>query len=81
MQMFHCGCGNTLFFDNTRCLTCKRETGWCPHCRSIVAVNGKTGDYTCDRCKSALLKCTNYRDNKVCNRFVLMQPDGKAGVL
>jgi len=78
VRMFQCGCGSPLFFDNTCCLTCKRETGWCPTCRGIVAVNGKTSDYTCDRCKSALLKCTNYRDNKVCNRFVVMQPDGKA---
>jgi hypothetical protein len=78
MQMFECGCGSTLFFDNSRCLTCKRETGWCPHCRSIVAVNGITGSYSCDRCKSALLKCTNNRELTVCNRFVLMQPGGKA---
>jgi hypothetical protein len=78
MQMFRCGCGAILFFDNSRCLTCRRETGWCPNCRSIVAVNGTTGNYSCDRCKSALLKCTNNRELTVCNRFVLMQPGGRA---
>lgn len=78
MQVFKCGCKATLYFDNTRCLQCGREAGWCPKCKSIVAVNvGDTGKYLCERCGSALLKCTNNREHNVCNRFTLLI-NGKA---
>jgi hypothetical protein len=78
VQVFKCGCNSALYFDNTVCLQCKRETGWCPRCKTIIAVNvGSKKQYVCERCKSDLLKCTNYREHGVCNRFTPLA-DGQA---
>jgi hypothetical protein len=30
MKTFRCACGNTLYFENTRCLACGRELGLLP---------------------------------------------------
>ncbi len=38
MQIFHCQCGSTLFFENNTCLTCKRELGYLPDRQTIAAL-------------------------------------------
>ncbi len=83
MQTFKCICGNTLFFDNSSCLACGREAGFCPKCRQIVAlVPLEAGGYRCgnDPCGAALLKCTNYLQHDVCNRCVLAETGGDNGL-
>ncbi|MFC6998002.1 zinc-binding metallopeptidase family protein [Rufibacter roseus] len=76
MQTFHCACGNKLFFENSQCVCCNREVGWCPVCKGIHAMepNGK-GGYTCTNsdCKAQVIKCYNYSTYNVCNRFVPAQ--------
>jgi len=73
METYTCNCDNTLFFDNTQCLSCGSELGFCPACRRIVPlVLNKDGGYTCGnkRCGAALVKCFNYAQHGVCNRMV-----------
>ncbi|WP_066838528.1 zinc-binding metallopeptidase family protein [Rufibacter ruber] len=73
MQTFGCACGNKLYFENSQCVCCQREVGWCPVCEGIHAVepDGK-GHYTCTNpdCRATLVKCFNYSTYNVCNRFV-----------
>jgi hypothetical protein len=87
MRSFTCGCGNQLFFDNSICMCCKREVGWCPTCRAITDVDTvNDGSFTCSCCKTSLVKCSNYASFNVCNRFVMRkvgegtQADTSAGI-
>jgi hypothetical protein len=70
MRTFRCVCENVLFFDNSLCLACGREAGFCPACRNLVALLPEGGRFRCGNaaCSAALVKCANYRDHNVCNR-------------
>ncbi|MDP3536581.1 putative zinc-binding metallopeptidase [Halomonas sp. M1] len=83
MQTFSCRCGNPLFYENTHCLACQSEVGWCPACSHIVALAPLTnGGYRCTNpsCNAALMKCHNYAVENVCNRMVVMH-EGHADTL
>ncbi len=71
MRSFTCTCGNQLFFDNSICMNCKREVGWCPTCHAITDVTTTDdGAFECSCCATSLVKCSNYASYNVCNRFV-----------
>ncbi len=71
MRSFTCTCGNQLFFDNSICMQCKHEVGWCPCCKAIVdVVTTSGGGFACACCSTLLVKCQNYSDYNVCNRFI-----------
>lgn len=83
MQTFSCRCGNPLFYENTHCLACESEVGWCPACSHIVALAPlANGGYRCTHlgCNAALMKCHNYAVENVCNRMVVMN-EGHADTL
>ena len=73
MRQFNCICHEVVFFDNTQCVSCSRELGFCPVCQRIVALVGSddTG-YQCGNtaCGAALRKCYNYRVEGVCNQCI-----------
>jgi hypothetical protein len=71
MNMFTCHCGNTLFFENTQCVACHSEVGWCPVCHRISGlIVSPDGVYHCGYtgCQAPLVKCHNYGVEQVCNR-------------
>ena len=81
MKTFSCACGVRLFFQNVRCTGCGRETGWCPRCERIVALEPVAPDrYRCARrsCGAELTKCRNYADHGVCNWMVALDPGAPA---
>jgi hypothetical protein len=81
MRTFQCRCGNRLFFENTQCVACGSELGWCPACRQITALLMDESGYRCANaeCGVALQKCSNYADHHVCNRCVIRsEADGAA---
>lgn len=69
MRTFRCVCKNRVFFENTRCLACKRELGFLPDHATLTgldpAVEGvhttKYGQY---------VKCANNVEHGVCNWLV-----------
>ena len=76
MQTYRCTCGNRLYFDNTSCLACQREVGWCEACNRLAAlepvdaVNGAPPlNYRCghEDCGQPLRKCHNYAVENICN--------------
>lgn len=76
MNIYTCFCGNTLFFENSQCLVCQREVGWCPVCKGIHAlIPHGDGTYTCANsdCQAHLMKCHNYAVHDVCNRMIAVQ--------
>lgn len=84
MQTFRCQCGNPLFYDNTHCVACQAEVGFCPACRQVTALAPLAkGGYRClqEGCGAALMKCHNYAVENVCNRMVLLDDEGQADTL
>jgi hypothetical protein len=73
VNTFDCACGNTLYFENSKCLACGKETGWCPACRTITALVAEGNLYRCanQACGARLAKCSNYSNENVCNRCVV----------
>jgi hypothetical protein len=69
MRTFRCVCGARLFFENSRCLACKRELGFLPDVPALVPLDREDGrrfstpwgDYS---------KCANYVDAGVCTWMV-----------
>ena len=73
MRTFRCLCENVLFFDNSLCLQCGREVGYCEACRLVVPLlRAKEGGLRCGNpsCSSLIVKCYNYVTYNVCNRCV-----------
>ncbi len=71
MRIFICACGNALHFENSVCLGCGHEVGWCPACRTISALIPETDtNHRCGnpQCGAQLRKCHNYHAEGVCNR-------------
>lgn len=71
MRRFSCNCGAKVFFENTRCVACSSELGWCPVCAAIRSIiPNESGEYICGEstCGAVLKKCHNYEINGVCNR-------------
>lgn len=66
MTPFTCVCGNTLFFENTRCLQCQRAVGYAAELSRMVPID-PGGDW---------VLCRNGLDHGVCNWVV---PASKAG--
>ena len=77
VKFYSCVCQNTLFFENSRCVACDREVGWCPACRAVRALEPADGGrYHCadPSCAALLVKCANYVRENVCNRCVQADP-------
>lgn len=76
MRTFKCVCDNTIFFENSQCVACGQELGWCPVCQNMTALTpAENGLYHCGwkGCGSLLAKCHNYAVEHVCNRCVAVQ--------
>lgn len=73
MRTFKCVCSNTIFFENTQCVKCEHELGWCPTCQQMTTLQTDAeGQLRCgwEHCGQALAKCHNYAVENVCNRCV-----------
>jgi hypothetical protein len=75
MQVFHCQCGATLFFENTQCLKCKRALGYLPD-RQIMSPLEPSPDADLWTAQSkgakgqTYRKCGNYAQENVCNWMI-----------
>jgi len=72
MKSFTCDCGNTVYFDNTLCLTCGKELAFAPELLEIKAIT-PTGDASYLVSDEPLLryrKCRNSSEQSVCNWLV-----------
>jgi hypothetical protein len=73
MNTFQCTCGNRLFFNNTVCINCGSEVGWCEVCHTVSALEPRGDAYRClnSKCGATVVKCRNYSDEHVCNRVLV----------
>ncbi|GAB3681345.1 zinc-binding metallopeptidase family protein [Salinisphaera aquimarina] len=75
MLDFYCQCGNSIFFNNTRCLRCERRLGFLPEARRLTSLEPLgDGRWQVPPAGSVLGRiyrlCTNYSDHNVCNWLV-----------
>lgn len=71
MKTYECRCGNTLFFDNTTCVSCSARTVFCPACLVLTTLenfDGETGN--CRHCQHPVRLCRNDTVHGVCNRGI-----------
>lgn len=77
MKVFHCCCGQEIFFENTTCVACSRELGWCSACHDLISLD-EAGRCPHDGCNQALVSCVNRTEYGVCNGFAL--PEASEGL-
>ncbi|HTV77883.1 MAG TPA: putative zinc-binding peptidase [Steroidobacteraceae bacterium] len=72
MKTFHCtACHSLVFFENTRCLTCKRVLAFVPKHMAMLALEPQADEQW--RCvgeigaRETLRLCRNYSEHAVCN--------------
>lgn len=74
MKNFTCSCGQLLFFENTRCLSCNKDVGFDPVQLSMYPVEAAVYPINVDA-KNCLPKvCKNRLDYDVCN-WLVTKPD------
>ena len=79
MESFRCHCGATVFFENTRCITCGRELAFVPWTGDMTAIESALPQGFRALCDGVVYrKCSNYFDEGVCNWLV---PRGEQGSL
>src|SRR3954470_11481314 len=89
MQTYRCTCGNRLFFENTVCVVCNSEVGWCEPCGRVTALqlisstDGSPATYHCgySDCGKLVRKCHNYVVENVCNRCYEVQSENLPAAL
>lgn len=74
MKTFTCQCGNTLYFANTKCVSCSLTLGFIP-CESALSAFTQNGNGELQAsCNGKLYKkCKNYEDFDVCNWMVPLE--------
>lgn len=60
MHAYQCSCGNTLFFENSRCVQCGLEVGYEPASDRMVVLDDQSG----------FVRCANGTAHAVCNWVV-----------
>ncbi|MDT8439405.1 MAG: zinc-ribbon domain-containing protein, partial [Wenzhouxiangellaceae bacterium] len=74
MRTYRCTCGNTLYFENYRCIACGRELGFLPDHRTLAALEpdgGETFRPLSDEFEAGLYrKCLHYQRDDACNWMV-----------
>ncbi|WP_447971441.1 zinc-binding metallopeptidase family protein [Nitrospira sp. M1] len=80
MKKFTCHCGNTLFFENTQCVACNSDVGWCPACQRLTGLILSSDIFQCGftDCQASLIKCHNYDIEHVCNRCIVVNTNEAA---
>jgi hypothetical protein len=69
VRSFNCVCGARVFFDNTRCLSCKRELGFLPD-RLVLSAFEPSDGRRVTTPFGPYAKCENYAEHGVCNWLV-----------
>lgn len=72
MQTFTCSCGNRLFFENTRCTQCGKETGFAARQLRLVPLDPAANNtWTSEQLPGQVFrKCNNYIQHNACNWLV-----------
>lgn len=72
MQTFKCSCGNRLFFENSVCCQCGKDTGFVPQQMLVVDIAPAANELWASEQlpDETFRKCQNYSQNNTCNWLV-----------
>jgi hypothetical protein len=71
VKTFQCACGNTLYFENSRCLECGRDVGYLFQGQTIITLEPVAGNlWKGLQDGNQYRKCRNYSQYEVCNWLV-----------
>lgn len=73
MKNYHCHCGNTIYFENTRCLACDRSLGFLPDSMQMAAFALQSDGLwqaLAPAGRGLYRQCANYAHENVCNWMV-----------
>ena len=71
MKLFHCRCGQVVYFENTSCLTCGRAVAYLPDREEMTSwEQGADGLWRTGTACAGYRPCANRRDHDVCNWVV-----------
>jgi len=71
LKTFRCYCGNTLNFENSRCIVCERTLGYLPDEKQISALEpAANGTWRALLNNKTYRQCKNYSEYDVCNWMV-----------
>ncbi len=74
MKTYHCTCGQLIFFENSACVSCKRELGFLPDLVCLTSLDPQENGLfsaTAGEAKGRLYrKCQNYAREVVCNWMI-----------
>ncbi len=79
MLNFRCVCGNTLYFENTKCVRCEKELGFEPASRMLSALESSNpGEYEALQVPGnpIVRLCANYSAHHVCNWVIPASESG-----
>lgn len=77
MKTFQCQCGNTVHFENTVCLQCKRVLGFAPDLLAITSLSKQGTLWQSDSNGKHYRQCANHIQHNVCNWLVPSESDEK----
>lgn len=75
MRTFHCVCGNTVFFKNTRCGRCERRLAFAPDRRELIAVERAGSGVWRAPDGAQYRRCKNDVTHDICNWLVPVADD------
>ena len=72
MRTFSCTCGNTIYFDNCKCVQCERVLGFDTTQNAVRAFEPVANDQwqASDAPQKIFRKCENYKTANICNWMV-----------
>jgi hypothetical protein len=71
LKTFSCHCGNTLHFENSRCLVCDRVVGFLPDVKQMTALeSADAGSWKALINNRLYRQCSNFSEYAVCNWMV-----------
>jgi hypothetical protein len=76
MRTFQCGCGERVFFENSRCLNCSRELGFALEASAMVSLDAPA-DGVYSTALGDFRKCENYATEGVCNWVIPVAMQGE----
>jgi hypothetical protein len=67
MKLFHCHCGNRVFFDNTACQACSRQLGFDPESLQVIALDASNDGRLTTPAGVLYRRCSNFHRYYNCN--------------
>jgi hypothetical protein len=77
MKIFHCQCGNRVFFDNTVCQVCRRQLGFDPVRQDMIALDAEPSGRLTAPDGAGYRRCGNAHRYENCNWLIAQRESGE----